>query len=49
MMGLADVLLYLIRLADKLNVDPITPSCTSNAAKDPVDKARGNAKEYTEL
>jgi dCTP diphosphatase len=48
----ADVLLYLIRLADKLNIDLVaaaTAKLASNAAKYPVDKARGTAKKYTEL
>lgn len=49
---LADVLIYLIMLADKYDIDLI------EAAKDkikineknyPVDKAKGNAKKYTEL
>ncbi len=49
---MADVLLYLVRLADKLGLDLVT--CTQrkfriNAEKYPVDKARGNAKKYTEL
>ncbi len=48
----ADVLLYLIRLADQLDVDLISAARTkmaNNAAKYPVDKARGTAKKYTEL
>jgi dCTP diphosphatase len=49
---IADVLLYLIRLADKLNVDLLaaaTDKIQVNAAKYPVDKARGSSKKYTEL
>lgn len=49
---IADVLLYLIRLADVLSVDLITTAETkieANAKKDPVDKSRGSAKKYTEL
>ena len=49
---LADVLLYLIRIADKLDVDLVaaaTEKLRINAAKYPIDKARGNAKKYTEL
>ncbi len=49
---LADVLLYLIRLADKLDLDLIAcarEKLRVNAEKYPVDKARGNAKKYTEL
>lgn len=48
----ADVLLYLIRLADKLEID--LPAAASdkirvNAEKYPVEKARGSSKKYTEL
>ena len=49
---IADVLLYLVRLADQLGVDPIEAAnrkIVANAAKYPVDKARGTAKKYTEL
>ena len=48
----ADVLLYLVRLADKLGIDLIAAAnrkLVANAAKYPVDKARGNSKKYTEL
>ncbi|MGE0356079.1 MAG: nucleotide pyrophosphohydrolase [Burkholderiales bacterium] len=49
---IADVLLYLVRLADKLGIDPIAAAeakLLANARKYPADKARGNAKKYTEL
>ena len=49
---MADVLLYLVRLADKLNVDIIqaaTLKIERNAEKYPADKARANSKKYTEL
>ncbi len=49
---IADVLLYLIRLADKLNielVDAATDKIRINAEKYPVEKARGSSKKYTEL
>src|SRR2546421_6902476 len=49
---IADVLLYLIRLADLLNVDLIKTADTKievNAQKYPVDKSRGSAKKYTEF
>ena len=49
---LADVLLYLIRLADKLDIDlasAATEKMTVNAAKYPTYKARGSSKKYTEL
>jgi NTP pyrophosphatase (non-canonical NTP hydrolase) len=48
---LADVLLYLIRLADKLNVDLIDAAHRKielNAKKYPVEQARGRADKYTE-
>jgi len=49
---IADVLLYLIRLADKLNINLLAAASDKigvNAAKYPVDKARGSSKKYTEL
>ena len=49
---IADVLLYLIRLADKLDIDPMAAAHRKLAANDrkyPVDKARGSNKKYTEL
>jgi len=49
---LADVFLYLIRLADRLSVD--LPSAArdkikKNAEKYPIEKARGNSRKYTEF
>jgi dCTP diphosphatase len=49
---MADVLNYLVRLADKLDVnliDAAREKIELNAAKYPVDKARGSAKKYSEL
>ena len=49
---LADTLLYLVRLADKLNIDLFAAAQNKielNEHKYPVDKARGNAKKYTEF
>lgn len=49
---IADIFLYLIRLADVLNVDLIEAANAKielNAAKYPVEKSRGNASKYTEL
>ena len=49
---LADTLLYLVRLADKLGVDLAAAAAAKieiNARKYPVDMARGNAKKYTEF
>ncbi len=48
----ADVLLYLIRLADKLGIDPIAAAnrkLVANAGKYPADRARGNSRKYNEL
>ena len=49
---LADVAMYLFELADNLNVDlprAIGNKLAKNAAKYPVEKARGTAKKYTSL
>ena len=49
---IADVLLYLVRLADKLGVDPLAEAqrkLGENERKYPADKARGSSKKYTEL
>ena len=49
---IADVLLYLIRLADQLGIDPVAAAqrkMVANEEKYPVEKARGNSKKYTEL
>jgi len=48
----ADVLLYLVRLADKLEIDLLVAASDKirvNAEKYPVEKARGSSKKYTEL
>jgi len=49
---MADVFIYLIRLADKLDIDLIeaaTKKLEKNAEKYPVEKARGSNRKYTEL
>ena len=49
---MADILLYIIRLSDKLGVDlfkAATDKIEVNAIKYPIDKARGNAKKYDKL
>ena len=49
---LADVLIYCFQLADKYNLDIkkiMLEKLAKNAAKYPVEKAKGNAKKYTEL
>jgi NTP pyrophosphatase (non-canonical NTP hydrolase) len=48
----ADIFLYLIRLSDKLGIDPVAAAqrkLLRNAERYPADKARGNSKKYTEL
>ena len=49
---IADVLIYLVRIAEELGIDPVAAAhrkLVANAAKYPVDKARGNARKYDEL
>jgi dCTP diphosphatase len=49
---MADVLIFLLRLADSLGIDPTAAAqrkMSINAAKYPADKARGRATKYTEL
>ena len=48
---LADILLYLVRLADKLDVDlpkAALHKLEKNAAKYPAEKVRGSSKKYSE-
>lgn len=48
----ADVLLYLIQLADALGIDPIAAAQSklqTNAQKYPVERARGTSRKYDEL
>ena len=47
---LADILLYLVRLADKLDVNLLETTLhklAKNASKYPVEKVRGSAKKYS--
>jgi NTP pyrophosphatase (non-canonical NTP hydrolase) len=49
---IADVLLYLLLLSDRLGVDPVDAAerkMAANAQKYPVEKARGNSRKYNEL
>jgi dCTP diphosphatase len=49
---MADVLLYLTRLADKLDVNLLEAArekMKANALKYPVEKSRGSAKKYSEI
>jgi len=49
---IADVLIYLIRLADLLDIDLLQAAADKielNGQKYPVEKARGNADKYSEL
>jgi dCTP diphosphatase len=51
-MEIADVLLFLLRLADKLDIDPIAAAemkMKLNAEKYPVAKSKGSAKKYNRL
>lgn len=48
----ADVLLYLLQLSDKLGIDPMDAArakLQANARKYPVDRARGSSKKYNEI
>ena len=48
---MADVLLYLVRLADKLEVDLLDAAAkkiAKNAKKYPADQVRGSMKKYTD-
>jgi NTP pyrophosphatase (non-canonical NTP hydrolase) len=49
---LSDVLIYLVRIADRSGIDlaeAVTEKLAENNEKYPSDKARGNSKKYTEL
>jgi dCTP diphosphatase len=49
---IADVLLFLLRLCDKLEIDPVQAARRKlelNAEKYPIDKARGRATKYDKL
>lgn len=49
---LADVVIYAIYMANALGIDlasAVGAKIDANAAKYPVEKARGNARKYTEL
>jgi dCTP diphosphatase len=49
---IGDTLIYLLRLCDELQIDPIKAAnekMLKNGEKYPVEKAKGNAKKYTEL
>ncbi len=49
---LSDVMVYCIDMLDKLELDAdeiINSKMDQNEAKYPVEKAKGNAKKYTEL
>lgn len=49
---IADVQLYLVRLADKVGVDistAVEQKIRKNETKYPVEKSKGSAKKYTDL
>lgn len=48
---MADVLIYLVRMADRLNIDLLQAAdekITINAEKYPADRSRGSAGKYTD-
>jgi NTP pyrophosphatase (non-canonical NTP hydrolase) len=48
---IGDVLIYLVRLADELGIDPLEAAeqkLAKNEAKYPADRVRGSAKKYDE-
>ncbi|MCP5161160.1 MAG: nucleotide pyrophosphohydrolase [Hahellaceae bacterium] len=48
---LADIMVYLLRIADKLNIDlntALRQKMAKNRQKYPADKVRGSAKKYNE-
>lgn len=49
---IADVLLYLVRLADVLGIDPVAAARAKmalNASRYPVERSRGTSAKYDEL
>jgi NTP pyrophosphatase (non-canonical NTP hydrolase) len=49
---IGDIMIYLVRLSSKLGIDLISAAkekTLKNEIKYPVDKAKGNAKKYSEL
>ncbi len=49
---IADILLFLVRLSDRLGIDPIEAAekkLALNAEKYPVEKSKGKATKYTKL
>jgi NTP pyrophosphatase (non-canonical NTP hydrolase) len=49
---IADVMIYLTRLADRLGIDPMQAAeekMRLNEKKYPVEKSKGNAAKYTDL
>jgi NTP pyrophosphatase (non-canonical NTP hydrolase) len=49
---IADVMIFLTNLADKLGIDPLEAAkdkIEKNKRKYPVEKAKGSAKKYNEL
>ncbi len=49
---IGDVMIYLVRLADRLGIDPVQAAVDKmriNEIKYPVEKAKGIASKYTDL
>jgi len=45
-------MIYLLRLSDKLEINPIEAAKEKNSineSKYPIDKAKGNARKYNEI
>lgn len=48
---IADVFIYLVRLSDKLGIDPLVVAASKiekNKTRYPADKVKGSAKKYTQ-
>jgi dCTP diphosphatase len=49
---IGDVMIYLVRLSDKLGIDPLQVAKEKNSINEnkyPVDKSKGNARKYNEI
>ena len=49
---IGDVMIYLVRLSDKLGIDPLKAAKEKihvNERKYPIEKAKGSAKKYNEI
>jgi dCTP diphosphatase len=49
---IADIFVYLVRIADRLNIDieeAVRHKMDKNMVKYPIEKSKGNSKKYTEF